>query len=333
MDRVNWKQVILAVLVGLIGAGVAVVVTETDDGGTRQRSVTIIVGGDRVVADRDQQMEASDKPTPAEARSDDAAPEQDLVDETPPGISRDESLDAQVTPPNVGEPLPAVGAQRYSCPANLVRNRSARAPGTRVSMFVLHIAVVRPGALAAVRRLFDSPAFGASSTLGIELDGECEQWVPYSQKPWTQGAFNSVSESVEIMTNLISRSEWLRAPIIRDGTLAAIVADRLRARGLPPRLVDPVGCTPVAGFTDHDRLECGNSHVDVGTGFPFDVFERQVRAAYLGPESAQRKPRKWCRSLRIVRAKAKRDGWRLSYRARGRALKRLLVRERYSCPA
>ena len=68
------------------------------------------------------------------------------------------------------------------------------------------------------------------------------------------------------------------------GIIASIIRDRARARGLPLKLVDPNGCTPTAGITDHRRLECGNSHHDVdaagGTSstpnLPLDVIMRQV---------------------------------------------------------
>lgn len=211
---------------------------------------------------------------------------EDSVDETPPGITRDEADEALITPPNPlpadqeYEPQPQFGANTYRCPENFVRNYSSRATGVKVSMQVLHFTVSGPGSLRAIWNLFNNPSFGASSTFLVELDKECEQIVPFGGKPWTNGAFNSATETYEIVTFNLTRNEWLATPLIRDAFLAKIVASRLKARGLPPVLVDPVGCTPKAGVTDHDRLECGNNHWDVGPNFPWGEFMRDVKQIY-----------------------------------------------------
>lgn len=205
---------------------------------------------------------------------------QDMRDETPPGISPQESADAEIEAPGVGQPQQPVGAQNYSCTPHYVVNQSPLS-GAR-SGVALHFTVSGPGSLQAIWRLFNTPSFGASSNYGIELDGECEIWVAISRKGWAQGAFNSAYISIEIVTNDLSRQAWLASRIIHDGILASLVADLLRRTGAPPVLVDPVGCAAKAGVTDHSRLECGNTHWDVGPHFPWDVFMAQVRAAYNG---------------------------------------------------
>lgn len=205
---------------------------------------------------------------------------EDTRDETPPGITRREADDALIEAPGIQDPRPPVGAQNYHCTPHYVVNQSPLS-GAR-SGVALHFTVSPPGSLQAIWRLFNTPSFGASSNYGIELDGECEIWVAITRKGWAQGAFNSAYISIEIVTNDLSRAQWLAAEIIRDGILASLVADLLRQVGAPPRLVDPVGCSPLAGVTDHNRLECGNTHWDVGNNFPWDVFMRQVRAAYTG---------------------------------------------------
>lgn len=248
------QRLLLALAALFAAVAISVTVTDDQDGEHRTRTVKVTVG----------------KQT---------APEVDLRDSTPRGVTPEEADDALVTPKGLVAPQPPAGAQNYRCDQRFVRNSSERATGTKVSMIPLHITVSDPGSLNAIHSLFDNPSSGVSSTFGLELDGECEQWVPFSKKPWTQGAFNSVSESIEIISKLRSREQWLQAPIIKKGILASIVRDRARARGIPLLLVDPVGCTPKAGITDHDRLECGNNHVDVGTGFPWDVFMRQLRAS------------------------------------------------------
>ena len=249
---------------------------------------------------------------------------EDTRDETPPGITREEADEALLTPPGVGPGSPPAGAQLYRCEQNFVRNYSPRAAGARVSMMVLHFTVSRPGSLRAIWNLFNTPSFGASSTFLMELDNECEQIVPLDKKSWTQGAFNSVSESWEIVTNDLSRSQWLTSPILARGVLANHVADRLRARGLPARLVDPVGCTPKAGVTDHNRLECGNSHWDVGKNFPWDVFMAQVRRYYSGASRilGTARQRAACRKLNWWRRTREPGQARLNAVARKKVLRK-----------
>ena len=209
---------------------------------------------------------------------------EDLKDESPEG-DEDAATKVLETPTEgIGPPVPTGGAQNYNCPRQIVRNSSARAAGSRVEIFVLHFTVSRPGSLDAIQRLFNTPSFGASSHLGLEMSGRCEQWVDWNRKAWTQGAFNSVAESVEIIAmGNEPRSVWLRSPMFKQGILAAIVADRLRARGLQPKRVNPSGCgVQVAGWTDHNALECGNNHTDVSPNFPYDVFQQQLERAYYG---------------------------------------------------
>lgn len=226
-----------------------------------------------VAIDPDQEQDSAARPPgPAE--------HQDAVDETPPGVTpSDVEKIEESQPAGIGEPKPLGGAENLSCREHFVRNFSDRAAGSTVSMALLHYTVSAPGSLDAIWNLFNTPSFGASSHLLLEpLTGRCELLVPYSKKAWTQGAFNSVADSVEIVccTSDPPRSWWLGTKIIKEGLLAEWVVDRLRARGLPPRLVNPAECSPLAGYTDHERLECGNTHTDVGRNFPWDVFQKQV---------------------------------------------------------
>lgn len=232
-----------------------------------------------IVADTDQQVSRAEQ----KAAASDATPglHEDAKDEMPPGVSK-ERLEAgrekteELADEQLNAPQEVGGAQAYSCPPRYVVNQSAL--GRRRVGVALHLTVSNPGSLDAIRRLFNTPSFGASSNYGFELFNlRCQQWVPESRKAWTQGAFNSDYVSIEIITNLRTRSAWLNTPAFRRGVLAALVRDIALRHGAPLKLVDPVGCTARPGITDHDRLECGNTHVDVGTGFPWDVFMRQVR--------------------------------------------------------
>lgn len=340
---------LLSLLLALGGVIVTVTLVDDDGDGRPDRgTVTIDVGRGEVQADRDQQLEPGER---HEAREGTQAPpgeqrapgaqtgpgavvtpdvHEDTKDERPPGVSAEEAEQAEQTPPGLDRPEPQQGgAQAYSCPRRYVRNYSSRG-GARTSMLVLHFTVSAPGSLDAIRNLFNTPSFGASSTYGVELSGRCEQWVPYDGKPWTNGAFNPVTETWEIVTFNLTREQWLNAPIIRDGLLAAHVRDRARALGIPLRLVNPEGCTPIAGITDHDRLECGNLHWDVGDNFPWKVFLRQVRA---GVKPISDEQRKRCRELNGLRAIARDPQRSLTdrQRKRRRAIARGQARNGLEC--
>jgi hypothetical protein len=205
---------------------------------------------------------------------------EDAKDETPPGISPSEAEEARETPAGVGPPQPLGGAELLSCPFQPVRNFSSRG-GARVSMIVVHYTVSAPGTLDVIQNLFNTSSFAASSHIGLEFNGRCEQWVRYSDKAWTEGAFNPVGVSVEIIARGTESKEfWLAQPIIKNGLLASWIVDRLRQFGLPPKLVDPVGCTATAGWTDHNFLECGNTHTDVQPNFPYRKVQEQVVALF-----------------------------------------------------
>jgi len=237
----------------------------------------------KIVLDPDNEYEEPDVEEATEPVEEGIAVHEDLRDETPPGVDLEDVDKINEDASGLTDPLPVGGAQNYSCPRNLVRNFSDRASGTRVGLFVLHYTVSRPGSLNVIRGLFDRPSFGASSHLGLEPTGRCEQWVAWNNKAWTQGAYNSVSESVEIICCNVrmSRAWWVAQPIIKNEILAAIAVDRLRARGIPARLVDPVGCdVQRAGWTDHMSLECGNSHIDVQPYFPYDILQAQIVRRY-----------------------------------------------------
>lgn len=281
---------VVAAVLALIAGGVVVTVTVDDgDPATPPRHIEIKVPGSAPVqVDADQQQERPEQEEAAAGTHPGVSPagavgpdvHEDARDETPAGIEPGEAAEiVNGETSGVGEPRPVGGAENLDCRRNLVRNRSSRG-GAKVKLVVLHYTVSRPGTLDVIRRLFDTPSFAASSHIGLEPSGRCELWVPYPEKAWTEGAFNPVGESVEIMAmGTEPRSWWLAQPIISKGLLASWVRDRLRANGLPLRRVDPVGCAvQQAGWTDHDALECGNSHHDVQPAFPYDVLQRQIVA-------------------------------------------------------
>jgi hypothetical protein len=124
-----------------------------------------------VIADADNQLEPDEQ---AEARKSqpDLAGNMDLHedtrDETPPGVSAAEikagqqATNALAEAEGIHAPRGVGGAQVFSCPNHLVRNRSsltAKRVGT-----ALHFTVSSPGSGPAIIRLFDTPSFGAART-------------------------------------------------------------------------------------------------------------------------------------------------------------------------
>lgn len=284
-------------LVAAVAVGVGLLVDGGDEGQAppKHERVTVpLPGPDQTLTiDHDNQLGPAQqredrtlRPGGAPATAPGLDLHEDMRDETPAGVTKQEvqqgmhraaeidahaPLSTQLRPPR--EPA---GAQAYSCPAAHVVNQSAL--NSRRYGVAMHFTVSPPGSLLSVRGMFNRPSFGASSNYGFELFNlRCQEWVPITRKAWAQGAFNSAYVSIEIVSYDRSRADWLNTPAFKYGVLAGLVRDLLKRTGAPARLVDPSGCTPLAGITDHDRLECGNSHWDVGTHFPWDVFLRQVR--------------------------------------------------------
>lgn len=314
----QWK-VWLPVLVTLL-AGVGVYVQVSDDNGdNRPDTIVIRVGetkdptpplkapdgvtepertiGDpsepvakTITADTDQEAEPSQvaesgAPVPAQEGPD---IHEDAKDETPGGKVYPNPQDIPTV--GVGEPKPLGGAQAYSCPNRYVVNHSKRV-GT-IRGFVLHYTVSDPfRSFNAIWGLFNTRAFAASSDFLWEpKTSRCARLVPPGEKAWTQGNMNNSFESVEITARgTESKSFWMET-VVKPGKLAHLVADRLKANGLQPRFMDPIGCgVQFSGWTDHAHLECGNTHHDVLPTFPYAEFAAQVKRAYYGAAATTRK--------------------------------------------
>jgi hypothetical protein len=368
--RRRWVPVLTAILAAL-GVGIAVTVIDSDDNGRPDRIIidlrerapapdpgappadapgvdaadgeldgeTSIGRGPEVakpiVADADNEVDAGQE---AKAGADppvDVGPDihEDARDESPAGAPPFAAEKAQGAAEalQLAEPRKPAGAQAHSCPNRFVRNFSA--PTGREVQFVVHYTVSRPGSMNAIWGLFNTPSFGASSDLLLEPSGDCLRIVPRGRKAWTQGAFNGVSESVEIMAmGTEPRSWWLAQPIITHGILASIIRDELGRMGSPRRFVDPAGCAPRAGWTDHFHLECANDHHDVKPNFPYDVVARQVARGL--PITINAKDRRACKAVHAYRERrrAHRPGTAAGRRNLERRLKRLRGRD-LSCRA
>lgn len=291
----RWRP-ISAILAILLSAyfGFGLVVEDANDDGQPDHITITVPESAPVQVDSDQLLEPDESREASVGTSSLPAPEvktpdvhEDMRDETPAGVSAEdvETITGGHTA-GLRAPQPVGGPERLSCRWHPVQNRSSR-NGAKVKLFVLHYTVSKPGTLDVIWRLFNTPSFAASSHDLLEPSGRCEHIVAWGKKAWTQGAFNPVSESVEIMAmGTESRAWWLAQPIFKQSLLAGRVVDRLRANGLPLRRVDPSGCAVQrAGWTDHNALECGNSHHDVMPNFPYDVLAAQIRQiANPGPD-------------------------------------------------
>lgn len=288
-----------------------------------------------VVADTDHQFERDEQAEAAKSKADlQGNPDvhEDAVDETPPGVPKaalqeGKRFEAEQAKTQLSTPEPPSGAQNYRCRSHPVKNQSGL-NGKRVGT-ALHFTV--GGTIESVWQLFNRPSYGASSNYGISLTGRCEQWVPTSRKAWAQLSANSAYVSIEITTNDLTRAQWLAAPLIKDGILASLVRDLQRSIGSPLKLVDPVGCNWLAGITDHNRLECGNSHWDVGEHFPWAVFMAQVRRG-AAPTPLTTSQQKACDTLNFHRRRAHAVGrWYPTRAKRAARLKQLIPSGR--CPS
>lgn len=202
---------------------------------------------------------------------------------------------AEVFPGVPTYPL-ATPSQR-GCITDLIQTNFSSRAGTRPKMLVGHLTVSRNSAgwgdVNAIRSWFNQSRAQASSNYIIDAEGNCKYIVPETAKAWTQGAANPVSISIEFIhfSTTNPDEKWTEAQL-RKGAL--VFADASKRWGIPIRLVNPSGCTWPAGVTDHDRLECGNSHVDVGTResgsgvhvgtFPMTKFISYVKAAAEPPK-------------------------------------------------
>ncbi len=292
----------------IISALVTIVVTVSDeDHDGRPDRVTVTVKAEAPAGDL-QAAPTGSAPAPAASV---------LRDETPPSVPAPVLASAEarehaaaVELPAVTAPLPVGGAQSYTCEQDFSGHvYNDRRPGEKVMSVKLHYTVSANilgwGDVYGVRDYFHRTRRG-SSHLIVDFEAHCLQMVPWEKNAWTQGAFNSTSESIEIIaTGLETREQWLNAPLIKRGTLADIVRDRLRARGLPATRVDPDGCEDKLGVTDHDALECGNNHTDVAPSFPWDVFMRQLHD---GPTAVTAVDRHTCRKLNWWRAHGRPHG-------------------------
>jgi len=178
----------------------------------------------------------------------------------------------------------AAPASQAGCTTKFQNTNFSSRAGAVPTQLVAHYTVSRNVAgwsdVNAIWSFFDRAATDASAHYIIDFEGHCLYSVPEDAKAWTQGNVNPWAISIEFIA-MGSERVWPDAAL-RKG--ARVFADAAKRWGIPIRLVNPDACSRIAGITDHNRLECNNTHTDVAPFFPMDKFIRYVKEAAAPPQ-------------------------------------------------
>lgn len=278
---------LLALVLGLVIGGIGVSLFTTDDEPTKPKPAPSATPApaetpeatptpDTVPGDLQVLPEKPSDPVtkdPADSALRDSTPETVPEQKLEDGAEKSDEISEGL------EPKPVGGAQNYDCrqdfSGGVYSDRSA-SPTEWVNHYTVSANVAGWGDVEGIQAYFKRTRI-ASATYIVDFEGHCLQMVPESKKPWTQGSANSWAISVEIIaTGSETKQQWLDSPLIKQGILSSIARDAMRRHGIPLKRVDPVGCVFVAGWTDHNALECGNNHTDVSPNFPYATFQKQL---------------------------------------------------------
>lgn len=300
--KVNWAATIVALLLGVAGFTVSLVVSTNDDGtGNKTTSVTVKVNEARGDG---QPTKTLTVPAPAVADATSGNPDVRMKDETPPlaeqvapgelTAAQQEAARIKATQP----PLPTAGASAgfVGCRTQFVQNQSSR-HGVRPQLQVLHYTVSKNllgwADVNAIVALFDRTSSQASSTFVIDAEGNCAYIVPVEEKAWTQAAANPYSVSYEVI-DYGNESVYLQPA--GYAKLRSVMEQVSARTGIPMRQAVINGCVPVkSGITDHASFGyCGGGHHDIG---PFNkaVVYRTLTASQPVPKKV-----KWIQHLARV---------------------------------
>lgn len=145
---------------------------------------------------------------------------------------------------------------------------------SKISLVVLHTTEgydrIGISDLRGLGDYFNQPQTAASSHVGVDGEGHSAQYVPDSQKAWTQGWFNRSALSIEqIGFSAFRRAFWLgRNPQLRK--TAKYIAYWSRKHDIPIRK-GRVGGQSItrSGVIRHSELgTLGGNHGDPGRGYP-----------------------------------------------------------------
>lgn len=282
MQSIDWRKVIGAVLALIVAAGLTVSIVDNGpdrEPGTPRRAITVTLGGPgHAKVQLDQQDQAQLQEQRAEdAHDQDAAAESDLQERIAPGPQVLADV-RKIVPDQKPFPatLPLATVHTPGCTTALVRNFSARPPGARVALFVIHWTGSAFGTGPAIVRWFDDARAQASSQYIVDIGGRCWLTVAEAAKAWTQAWYNGIANSVEIVNPGVQ-------PLFHDAAQRRRVVQLMhrqhRVYGLPYQhaRVTLSGAVARPGFLAHRDLGAlGGGHPDVGT-FDLDGLIREAK--------------------------------------------------------
>lgn len=157
-------------------------------------------------------------------------------------------------------------------------DRSESRGGTAVRVLAIHTTE----GWGTARQLVEADWWEGSSHVVID-ETEIVPGVPYERAAWTLRSGNHWSENAELIGWASrSRDNWLRDHMPQLNLTAAWLAARAKARGIPLVKLTPeqyaAGAKGVIGHSDHTLGLHDGSHLDPGTGFPWDIVLAKAQA-------------------------------------------------------
>jgi N-acetyl-anhydromuramyl-L-alanine amidase AmpD len=168
---------------------------------------------------------------------------------------------------------------------HLVHNQSdRRAPILAVAVHSTESADLRGTTddLRSIRGWFDNPVSEASSHIGIDGDGNTEQWVTSERKAWSIGAANSWTLNIEFVARAAQpAAAWEDAQIKQGARWLAYWAIRYDIPIQKANCQNINGlcvCTRKGVLRHSDVTAAGfGTHTDPGPAFPMDDFLTTAR--------------------------------------------------------
>lgn len=325
----NWRPW-LAVLCAVIVAATGFVVSIDDGNNTITITVQSPAGPTTVTAEPDDVEKAADGLAEHRGR-----------DETPAGMTEEQVAANQDQIQSFAQrdqlPLtqPDAAPEQPGCKSRFVSTKSSRG-GVKPRALVMHY-TVGPNMsgtrdLEALTTYSSNAANAVSWHFNIDREGNCFYTVREADKAWTQASANPWAISTEIVNRGAGDGPLLSPSGLKKA--ARIWSDSAGRWDIPIRRgrANKAKCKLIrSGILDHNDLgACGGGHHDI-TPYDVDTLIAAIRIHRQTNAPLERKIAKWCRSLKIVRAKIRARSSNASQRSRGRELKRLLVSRDAAC--